>query len=351
MEKSHEKTRIKDIALLAGVSEGTVDRVLHNRGNVSPKSRKKVEEALAQIDYKPNLYASALAQKRKINLICIIPIYNPGDYWEGVAEGIERAHEEMSMLNVYIRIIHFDQYDLYSCSKAFESVLNLNPDGIIFPPFFKEESINFIAKLNLKKIPFVFLDSHIPNVNMLAYYGQDSFRSGEIAAKLLTSMLNSDATIAMFHTYRKGDLGSNQTMEREKGFLNYMTQFHSDFKTHTIGLIASDNERNIEELNQYLEKHPETTGAVIFNSLTYLITDYLKQLNRSDIKVVGYDILERNKESLRNDDAQFLLAQRPEEQGYLSVKALCENLLFNRIPIKINYMPIDIIIKENVEFT
>ena len=41
-----EKIRIKDIAESAGVSVGTVDRVLHNRPNVSAKARKKVEEAL-----------------------------------------------------------------------------------------------------------------------------------------------------------------------------------------------------------------------------------------------------------------------------------------------------------------
>ena len=43
---SKEKTRIKDIAERAGVSTGTVDRVLHNRPNVSPKALEKVQKAL-----------------------------------------------------------------------------------------------------------------------------------------------------------------------------------------------------------------------------------------------------------------------------------------------------------------
>ena len=45
------KYRICDIAAIAGVSSGTVDRVLHNRGDVSPESRKKVEDVLQQINY------------------------------------------------------------------------------------------------------------------------------------------------------------------------------------------------------------------------------------------------------------------------------------------------------------
>ena len=44
MDMIPEKIRIKDIAELSGVSVGTVDRVLHNRPNVSKTAREKVEK-------------------------------------------------------------------------------------------------------------------------------------------------------------------------------------------------------------------------------------------------------------------------------------------------------------------
>ena len=53
-----ERIRIKDIALKAGVSVGTVDRVLHKRPNVSEKVREKVEKVLKEQNYEPNMYAS-----------------------------------------------------------------------------------------------------------------------------------------------------------------------------------------------------------------------------------------------------------------------------------------------------
>ena len=59
-----EKIRIKDVAELAGVSVGTVDRVLHNRPNVSAKARERVEKALKEQNYQPNAYASALAYNK-----------------------------------------------------------------------------------------------------------------------------------------------------------------------------------------------------------------------------------------------------------------------------------------------
>ena len=67
MNKLPERIRIKDIARLADVSVGTVDRVLHGRTGVSEASRKRVEEILKQLDYQPNMYASALASNKKVS--------------------------------------------------------------------------------------------------------------------------------------------------------------------------------------------------------------------------------------------------------------------------------------------
>lgn len=69
---ANDRIRIKDIAIRAGVSVGTVDRVLHNRPSVSKEARDKVEKALEEMDYQPNMYASALAYNKTYNFICIM---------------------------------------------------------------------------------------------------------------------------------------------------------------------------------------------------------------------------------------------------------------------------------------
>ena len=58
---------------MAGVSAGTVDRVLHNRGDVSVSSREKVQKVLDEIDYHPNMFAIGLAAKKRYHIVCIIP--------------------------------------------------------------------------------------------------------------------------------------------------------------------------------------------------------------------------------------------------------------------------------------
>ena len=56
---------IKEIAILAGVSRGTVDRVLNNRGSVSADKVKKVQEIAKALNYTPNLAGKTLAVKKK----------------------------------------------------------------------------------------------------------------------------------------------------------------------------------------------------------------------------------------------------------------------------------------------
>jgi hypothetical protein len=72
---------IRDIAEKAGVSVGTVDRVLHNRPNVSPKALVKVQKAIEEMNYEPNMYASALAHNKEYNFYCLMPKHESEAYW------------------------------------------------------------------------------------------------------------------------------------------------------------------------------------------------------------------------------------------------------------------------------
>ena len=91
-----ERVRIKDIAKMADVSVGTVDRVIHGRSGVSESSRKRVEEILKQLDYQPNMYASALASNKKYAFACLLPLHEKGEYWTDVETGIHNAVETYS---------------------------------------------------------------------------------------------------------------------------------------------------------------------------------------------------------------------------------------------------------------
>ena len=92
---------------MSGVSAGTVDRVLHNRGDVSVSSREKVQKVLDEIDYHPNMFAIGLAAKKHYHIVCIIPYYIEHDYWYAVAAGIDRAAQELRPFNVGVSYLYY----------------------------------------------------------------------------------------------------------------------------------------------------------------------------------------------------------------------------------------------------
>ena len=75
MDKEFSNIRIVDIAKMAGVSVGTVDRVIHNRGRVSEENRKKVQTILEMVHYQPNLMARSLASKKQYHFVAITLLY------------------------------------------------------------------------------------------------------------------------------------------------------------------------------------------------------------------------------------------------------------------------------------
>ena len=123
--------RIKDIARLAGVSKGTVDRVLHKRGRVSQEAFQKVMRVLEEIDYKPNLIARTLSSSKNYRIIALLPDSAEDDYWAQTREGIRQAETEWSPYNITIQILAFDLYNKESFTQRAGDALNAKPDGII----------------------------------------------------------------------------------------------------------------------------------------------------------------------------------------------------------------------------
>src|ERR1700755_1004380 len=95
--------RIKESAIRAGVSTGTVDRVIHNRGRVAPDVQKRVLEILKEMSYEPNLIARALGSKKEYRIAALIPNPITDPYWLGPKEGIEKAEAGVKQYGINIQ--------------------------------------------------------------------------------------------------------------------------------------------------------------------------------------------------------------------------------------------------------
>lgn len=343
--------RIKDIAELSGVSTGTVDRILHDRGKVSDEARKKVENVLKEIDYHPNLIARSLALKKKHHFIALIPSFNEGEYWAKLCQGIQNAERELFSYNVEIELVFFDQYDNNSFNQLAPIFDKADCQGVIIATLFKENVLQLTKKLDQKKIPYVLIDSYIDHTHCIAYYGTHSFDSGYIAGRLLFEQVLPQDDIVIFRFTRRGDVCSTQVQKREEGFRSYLSKQRYEGKIHLLHIHANDMAGNKRILHDFFRKHPDVQTGIIFNSRAHLLGDYFSsERPGASFKLIGYDVIQPNRHYLEIGLITHLIAQRPEVQGYHCVKALFRYLVLKEKIEPINYMPIDILVKENIQY-
>ncbi|TAL80002.1 MAG: LacI family transcriptional regulator [Bacteroidetes bacterium] len=346
-----KKARIKDIARLAGVSIGTVDRVLHDRGEVADKTRQKVQKILKETNYSPNLMAQVLKSKKQFNLVSLLP--DPTDdnpFWQKHPLGIARAMEELDPFPVTLNQETFDMQLEADFQKKTKSVIKLKPDGVLLAPIFKSESMAFCSLLAKEKIPFVFIDGFIENTEFLAYIGEDIYQSGRVAGQLI-DIVTSQKDDILIVTIAKNIQNVHHLNNRTQGFLSYF-QNSGINKGRKINISipepSSDSVRIA--LDKILIENPGIGSIFITGSRSYLIASYLEEKGLKSLNLIGYDLLDINVRYLKSGTTRFLIGQRPEEQSYKGIKKLFEFLSLHKIPDKIEYLPTDIVTSENVDF-
>jgi len=345
------KKGIKDIARQANVSIGTVDRVLHNRGEVAKTTREQVLKVIDELGYTPNVLAKSLASKTKYTIAVLIPDPTSNAYWEKPLEGIMAAARELKKFNFELHIANFEYSDENSFIEKSNEIIDSNPSGFIFAPVFYDSSLKVIEKCDELAIPYVFFDVFIENCKNLAYFGQNSVQSGYLSARLMNYSLTKENG----HIYIVKLLNHSASVYhlslREKGFLSYFEQAaEQQIKIHSIDVDISSPLNLTKSLDAIFGSDRKPSGLFIPNSRVYLVARYLVKHNINNVILVGYDLLKENIEYLEKGTIQFLICQKPEDQGYKSVFSLFNHLFLKKPVDMLNYSPIDIIMKENIEY-
>ena len=342
---------IKKISSLAGVSVGTVDRVLHNRGKVSEKSRLSVIKAMEIAGCNYDVYSSTLAYKREIKIAVATPSVNLGGYWNSIHEGILHSKEEFPDLSINFLWFPYNQFDVYSCREAFSGILCGKPDAVILGSTFADETRTLCSDLDKDGIPYFFVDAIIDGTRPTATYTVDQYACGYILARLLLSFIPEDSNIAIMEMRRVGGMHSNNSVERTKGFKAYLDE-QGVLDRLKVGHLSAENPGENEELfMHFFEENPTIKGIAVMNSRGYIIADFLKRTSLCDVKLICFDLTTNNLRCITDGSITALLGQRPELQGFHVVKAAVNHLIYKRSDPQPNHLlPIDIILKENLPF-
>jgi LacI family transcriptional regulator len=343
--------RIKDIAERAGVSKGTVDRVLHNRGRVADEVREKILAIIKELNYEPNFIAQSLKSQRVYNLVALIPDPGADAYWSGPESGIDRAERELRQFGISVHKFVFLPYDVQSFIQKASEATAEKPDGVLIAPIFYKEVLPFFKQWDELGIPYVLFNTQINNSNSLCYIGQDSYQSGFLAGKILSFGLPAQSSVLIVHI-NEDISNSAHLITKEDGFKDYFAKpgLSDKFKVVRKEINFQADTTFDEQLCELLADEPNMSGIYVTTSKAFEIAAYLVKHGLTHIKLIGYDLLEQNLGYLNKEIIHFLINQNPHGQGYWGIHQLANHLVFKKTIQPIKFLPLDIITKENLEY-
>ncbi len=155
---------ISDVAKRAGVSPGTVSRVINGASNVTPENREKVEQAIAELGYVPNVVARSLRLKRTRSIALLVPDIT-NIFWNTLARGVEDAAQG---LDYSVLLCNTDETPTKQ-RRYLNTVASQQVDGVILAPY--DSDARHLARLRDQKIPTVIIDRRLEGWEVDSVYG------------------------------------------------------------------------------------------------------------------------------------------------------------------------------------
>lgn len=318
---------IKEIAERSGVSIGTVDRVLHNRGRVNPETRKRVLEAAEALNYTPNRVAQGLAARKKclkIGFVSVDSSEHPffrdvNDAAHRKAQELEEYGVQVNFMNSYVKVDDANgvgNFRLYPIEPA----LLESMDGIVLPA--SDSTVLFNQKEH-QSLPTVFYNQAPREEKGLAYVGCDYHKAGEIAAGLCAMAVDEKKEIALFSEWGGNATGSY--LLRAEGFRSCLAAEYPDCTIVGEYFFTNSYEQDAVGVQQFMQKHPDISAVYVINPGNYSICQAIRAATQEKkICLVTNDLVDIQKQMLRDGTISATITQEPEKQGEMPL-----DILFN----------------------
>lgn len=336
---------IKEIAALAGVSRGTVDRVLNHRGSVNPATAEKIEKIAKELDYKPNVAGLVLAAQKKRLKLGVILFSPENPFYIDVLEGVNEKAEELAGYNCTV-LVRQIAYGVEAQLHAIDELVAAEVNGIALAPYNDERVRKRINELYNQGIPVVTLNTDIENSKRIAYVGSHYNKSGATAAGLLHLMTNGQVNVGII-------TGSSNILchtERIAGFTETLKPYRDSVHITEIIEVHDDEIESYEKTTQLLTAHPEINALYFAAGGVYGGCRSVTALGRQDkIRIIAYDMVPTTKELMRKGTIAAVICQQPKVQGSKPLSLLFTYLTTGDLPEKEhNYVAVDIRIRENL---
>jgi LacI family transcriptional regulator len=326
-----KRATIQMVADLAGVSRGTVDRVLNQRSYVSADVRERVLAAIAETGYiSPREYHKTQlgVTQQPLKLGVLLPNW-PGQFPEDVQKGISLARTELEddKIQVLVRRCKTDipQEAIALLDElAAEGVTGLSVCAL------NDDSIQRrIAELAEAGLPCITFNSDLPDSGRLCFVGQDIHQAGRVAAELMSKCVPQDAVILA----TVGNLKFDGHRQRLFGFRERLLELGFSESQILTEETFNDYETSVSVVRDTIDHHPDLRGIYMANLNAAGCAAAIRAAGKKGkIRVICHDINESIRQMLLNGSVDFTIPQDMVQQGYLPLLLLRDLLRKGRLP-------------------
>ncbi len=313
---------INKIAQLSGVSRGTVDRVLHGRGKVNPKTEKRVLICAQELGYTPNRAGVALAVKKKKHNIAVIICTDRNPFFEDVLKGINSMAEEYKHYGMTVQLHLLHNIDPQEQLAVIESVRE-DISGLIITPV---DNIAIKGALNSLDIPIINLNTDIEGTNRISYVGTDYQKGGRLAAGMVKLLKPEGATVGVINGSKK--LYSHSL--RGQGFSQELEG--GSYKIISAGFCEDDDLMAYEVTTKLLEENSAIDVIFIAAGGVSGSCRAVMEHEQSEISIICFDSVPTTVELMKQGLIKATICQSPSKQGENAMQIMLEFLVTGKTP-------------------
>jgi LacI family transcriptional regulator len=326
------QSTIKDVAREAGVSIGTVDRVLHDRGRVSDENKEAVFAAVKKLNYRPSQIARALVSRKSILRIGISYPKVVCDFWSEIPNGIEAARNKLLPFGVELIIDYTQTYDVRDQVASIDKLISKDVNGILLTSV-DDSSADQIEEHIPEDIPYATVVNPAASVSRCIFHlGPDDFLLGNLAARLISLFCGEKGNIVLLAPNYK----FNGTQRRIAGVLSKISQDLAGLnllRVIPISGVTDEDIRNnvyngaIEAINSFPSLDAIYVSNGFFENAAFAVRDIRPDRK---IKVFGHEYTSSLPELIEKGIVGATIYQKPAEEWYQAICLLNEILSGNK---------------------
>ena len=311
-----KRPTIQMVAERAGVSRGTVDRVVNNRSYVKAEVRERVLAAIEELGYglpREGLTAVLPAETAEpLRLGVVLPNWVGHTRME-LLRGIEAARSELARYRVEVLVAACETDIPAEVIERINGLVSEGVRGIAICAIADPAIESRVDALAESEIPVITFNSDLPDSRRLCFIGQDYNKSGRIAAEMMSKCIPPSGQILAV----AGNLEFNGHRKRLDGFCTRMHEL--GYSAGQIEVIETYNDYHVtrRKVAEALARNPRLNAVYMANQSVAGCADAIKEAGKTGLlRVICHDVSENTKTLLRERRVDLTISQDIFNQGY-----------------------------------